>query len=149
MQPKLVPAQVMRDWLERCPPFLGRKASCLILGRQWRREDACRLMPSGSLLPRMSGMWTRLRSAILGRCPSSARMVPMALEEWCQESVCCQIALHLGRHSGRLILLPSCFWITLPNYPIKSPEKEFENLEIVGKYLALFHATVEVIISKS
>ena len=73
----------------------------------------------------------------------------MALEESCQESVCCQIALHLGRHSGHSILLPSCFSITLPNYPIKSPEKEFENLQIVGKYLAVFRATVEVIIIKS
>lgn len=89
----------MGDWLGRCRPSPGRKASCLIPGKQRRSEDPCRLTPSGSRLPRMSGIWTRQRPAILGRCPSPARMVPMALEEQCQESACCQRAPHLGRHS--------------------------------------------------
>lgn len=37
-----VPAQERGDWLGRCPHSLGRKASCLILGRWWGREDARR-----------------------------------------------------------------------------------------------------------
>lgn len=103
-------------------PFLWSRG---FLSHPWLAQETefCRLMPLEYLLPGMSGMWTRLSSAFLGRCPSSARMVPMVLEKQCLESACCQIALHLRRHSGRLILLPSCFEIILFKLSYKIPRK--------------------------
>lgn len=121
----------MGDGLGRCHPSPGRKASCLIPGRQRRREDPCRLTPSGSRLPRMSGIWTRQRPAFLGRCPSPARMVPMALEEQCQESACCQIAPHLGRHSLAKLFL-DCTSKLLHKIPRKGVGKAGNRTEMFG-----------------
>lgn len=103
---------------DRLPFFSGKKG---ILSNPWQaaKERGCLQTDAAEArLPRMSGMWTRLRSAVLGRCPSRRRMVPTVLEGGCQDSAGCQRAFHLGLCSLAKLFLDHSYKL-----PHKIPRK--------------------------